>query len=240
MLSNMPKGDLRHGELHLWVLPPRALAEAGDEAALSPDERRWAGALPDELGRSWRRRRSALRRILAPYLGLSAPQLPIIIDAYGKPCLADGSLQFNLSESGAWMLVGVCADQPVGVDVELEAGRQDLSVWSVARRYFQESELAVLEAAERSGKLNSAFLRLWTRKEARLKIWGSGLRALESLGEEGLQTPESRAWVEDLNPAPGVCAAVALPRAPTWLQVLPWTAFEAAADHRPKERAWTR
>lgn len=230
---------LRGGELHLWLLTPQALDESDGEAALSEEERCWSGALPGAVARAWRRRRGALRRILAGYLGQGAPSLAIINDAAGKPCLADSALQFNLSESGGWMLVGVCADQPVGVDLELESEHRDLQAWAVARRYFQESELAVLEAAERSGRLGSAFLRLWTRKEARLKLWGSGLRGLESLAEEGLQIPESRAWVEDLNPAPGVCAAVALPRAPTWLQVQPWS-LGACALPSHGEGAWTR
>lgn len=226
-MRRLEESLLRAGELHLWLLSPEALAAAAEAAVLSLDEKAWVRAMPTDAGRSWAARRSALRQILAAYLERSAESIDIVRGPLGKPVLALPALHFNLSESQGWALVALCADQPVGVDIEVE--RPDLGAWAVARRYFQEPELAVLAAAERSGGLLPAFLRLWTRREARLKIWGSGLRELDALADEGLLTPESRAWVEDLCPAPGVFAAVALPLAPTWLRVMPWQPNGASA-----------
>jgi 4'-phosphopantetheinyl transferase len=226
---------IEEGELQLWVLSPRELDAAAQSCAgaLAPHESDWAAAMPEGLGRRWRGRRAALRTILSAYLGRPAPDIAIVPGAYGKPRLdaREGALQFNLSESCGWMLAAFCPDQPVGVDLEL--GRPDAGAWTVARRYFSEPELAVLEAAERAGRLEAAFFRLWTRKEARLKVWGQGLRGLEALAEEGLFTPESRAWIEDLNPAMGVYGAVALPLAPTWMRVRSYAELDALASSLP-------
>ncbi len=218
MLSPLSLGN---GEIHLWVVEPLDLHQEAQAAAgrLDPQELELARSMPEARGAAWRARRSALRRLLACYLGAAPERIPIIARAGGKPGLAGEAprLHFNLSASGGWMVAAVCREQPVGVDIEME--RQNLGVWTVARRYFSAGEIARLEAAEAFGTLQAEFLRLWTRKEARLKLAGEGLRGLEALAEEGCASQAQRAWVEDLGLGHGLHGAVALPLAPTWLRV---------------------
>ena len=87
---------------------------------------------------------------------------------FDKPRLAhEEGVHFNLSHAGIYCVCAV-ADEPVGVDVE-ERQRMDEGV---ARICFQEQERAWLYSQEDPGW---AFTRLWTRKEAYLKLLGTGL-----------------------------------------------------------------
>lgn len=219
-MIRMHASSLGVGEAHLWALGPAELDQAEQQlqGALDPLERQKSEAMPAERGRRWRQRRCALRGLLAGYLDRDPAELPLGTDALGKPQLVAGGarLHFNASASGGTLLLAVCEDQPVGVDVE----SVDVSVnaWAVARKYFSEQELAQLEAVQGKPAFAEAFLRFWTRKEARLKVYGLGLRGLEALAEEGLEVPERQAWIEDLRLAGGLVGALALPKAPTWVR----------------------
>ena len=76
---------------------------------------------------------------------------------WGKPYLADrDDIHFSLSHSGTW---AVCAlsDAPVGVDIERPRNMDKIA------RLFP------------NAKTQDDFLRLWTAKEAYLKLLGCGL-----------------------------------------------------------------
>ena len=76
---------------------------------------------------------------------------------WGKPGLTDSPIHFSLSHSGFWVVCAV-SDTPVGVDIQ-----QKRAMDKVARRFFPEA-----------GTVDDA-LRLWTAKEAYLKLLGRGL-----------------------------------------------------------------
>src|SRR4051812_2321719 len=75
-----------------------------------------------------------LRQVLAGYLAggsasaVHAAQLKFVQGPSGKPDLADGSLQFNLSHSGPLALLAVARDQAVGVDLEQRWEMPDLAI----------------------------------------------------------------------------------------------------------------
>ena len=97
-----------------------------------------------------------------------ADDLTMSFGEFDKPRLAHvPGFHFNLSHAGIYCVCAV-ADEPVGADVE-ERQRMDEGV---ARICFQERERAWLRAQEDPGW---AFTRLWTRKEAYLKLLGTGL-----------------------------------------------------------------
>lgn len=87
----------------------------------------------------------------------------------GKPYLPHiPELHFSLSHSGSWAACAV-SDHPVGVDVELPRCSM-----AVAKRHFHPEELRALEnlsQPEQADQLN----RLWTGKEAFLKMLGCGI-----------------------------------------------------------------
>ncbi len=150
---------------------------AAVEAALtnlSAEERRWA----DRPRQPHHRRqfivtRAALRQVLSEALGVAPQAVALAAGEHGKPRLASGGLQFNLSHSGGLALIAVSTHHPVGVDVE-QAGRGVGELDDMAGVYFSTQEQAAyfaLPTADRS----DAFFRCWTRKEAVAKALGLGM-----------------------------------------------------------------
>lgn len=121
------------------------------------------------------RRRAAqrfLRRLLAAYRNGDADELALETGAHGKPALADGSLAFNLSHSGDCAALAIARGVEVGVDLESPSRPRPHA--ALAQRYFCRREAEAI-AATIGSERETAFLRLWTAKEAVLKALGRGL-----------------------------------------------------------------
>lgn len=87
---------------------------------------------------------------------------------YGKPFSYIEGIHFNISH-GQYLAALVCADSPVGIDVE--------SPRRIAERAVQKScTKKELEWLGHSGDRMTDFLRLWTLKESYVKMVGEGLR----------------------------------------------------------------
>ena len=147
-LPAQPPQALGKNEIHLWLYP------------------RWEGS-PRAVAQSL-----VVRDLLASYLGCTAGDLCVERDDHGKPRLAGGGLEFNVSHSGGAVLVGVSREQPLGVDLELS--RRSRPVLDLARRYFDPGEAAALTALPEARR-QAAFLGLWSCKEAWLKAQGRGI-----------------------------------------------------------------
>jgi len=164
---------LADDEVHLW----RLALDTGDEqhAALRDEAERARGA---RFLREMHRRRFlaahvGLRRALARYAECTPAELEFRTSETDKPSLVDADgLEFNLSHSGEHALVAVTRAGIVGVDVEVARVLQDLE--ALARRFFAPEESAALMSLPEVER-PAAFRRLWTRKEAFLKAWGTGL-----------------------------------------------------------------
>jgi 4'-phosphopantetheinyl transferase len=134
------------------------------EALLTDEERLSLTRLRVEDDR--RRRlvgRGLLRAILSRLIG-SDPG--IVIAAGGKPKLRGGELEFNVSHSGALILIAI-GSAPVGVDVErVRDLGSDLE--SVTSAHF---------SADEQGRCRGGddFFGIWTAKEAVVKAAGGGL-----------------------------------------------------------------
>lgn len=112
-----------------------------------------------------------LRWVLADYLACDPASLEFTRGAYGKPGMRGGPA-FNLSHSGAWILIGVAPTGRLGVDVEVLRPLPDLE--RLARQNFAPDEVSALLMVPCSRR-ERAFYRAWTRKEAYLKALGHGL-----------------------------------------------------------------
>lgn len=108
-----------------------------------------------------------LRRALREEFGIDEQPL-FEYGEHGKPLLVGHpDIHFNLSHCRE-AVACVVSRRPVGIDVE-SVGRYKESV---ARYTMNDEELAMIKAAERP---EAAFIRLWTMKEARLKLTGEGI-----------------------------------------------------------------
>jgi 4'-phosphopantetheinyl transferase len=117
--------------------------------------------------------RAMLERLLCIYATL--PLAPAIERAaHGKPFApALPDLDFNLSHTGAHVLLAFARRQALGIDLEQIERR--VSLPDIARRFFAPAEAEALERVP-STLRQRAFLDVWTRKEAVLKALGEGLQ----------------------------------------------------------------
>lgn len=207
---------LDDASVHLWLL---AIEHA-------PDHRAVAAAAHGLLG-----------RLLASYAGLEHP--PVIArTGRGKPYApALAGIDFNLSHARDHALIAIARAQPIGVD--LERIDRKLDAHDLARRFFSKREAAALDALPEARRA-TAFLRLWTCKEAVLKALGAGISfgldrvafdldaagSPSALADVDPEAGEAAGWrVTLLEPGPGFLGAVAWHGAPRQIR-----AFNAAAD----------
>lgn len=95
----------------------------------------------------------------------------------GKPYVKNyPGFHFSLSHSGDYVVLAT-ADIPVGIDVQ-EESVSDTD--KLARRFFSEKENEMLGKIEDDEERSHMFFRIWSAKEAYIKMTGYGLR--EDLG----------------------------------------------------------
>lgn len=116
--------------------------------------------------------RLLLRDVTSSLTGDSREGLNIRLDKHGKPFIPDGPA-FNLSHSGSIVLIGVCEQPFVGVDIEAVRCIDDME--SLASMCFSADELNRFYSLPREDR-TGAFFRIWTRKEALVKAIGKGLK----------------------------------------------------------------
>lgn len=164
----------------------------GDAAAHAPAVRVWAWPLTGEpapadslnaeeraraarfatpaLAARWTAARHGLRMHLGAAMQAQPERLRFAAGAHGKPFLAEpGAPHFNLSHSGGYALLGVCAEAELGVDVE-DRARLDEDVIAAVLTARERAALAAAPEAARG----DMFLRFWTLKEALMKATGLG------------------------------------------------------------------
>ena len=96
------------------------------------------------------------------------PGAEIAYTSDGKPYLKDEpGVWFNISHSGQYVACAVC-DNPVGIDIQMIVPYRP----DTARRVCSAAELKMLE---NSRVPDVDFIKLWTQKEAYLKMLGYGI-----------------------------------------------------------------
>jgi 4'-phosphopantetheinyl transferase len=158
--------------------PARHLHEAG--CCLSGEETQRAARFFNDADRvRYVLAHAMLRTLLARRLAATPAEVAFAATPKGKPRLADPAAQvtFNLSY-GDGMAALAFASRPVGVDVETV--RKDFAFSEIGRRFFRPDELRYLESGV-GPDVRNRFFRLWTRKEAVLKMLGVGLSGIGEL-----------------------------------------------------------
>ncbi len=167
---------------------------------------------------------------------------------FGRPSLRQAStnsadLDFNLSHDGDIIVLGIAHGAKIGIDVIASACRPSFE--TVARRFFQHSEIAALEALPVDVRAD-AFLQLWALKEAYVKMLGDGLSIPFNTFGFCLKDPsfiEFRAHKEDkrspapsfllLRPVDGVVLALCTKMAGRTAPALSLYEFSPFAEDKP-------
>lgn len=134
---------------------------------------RWQGLECSKVKRRYLITRAMIRTILSAALGCSLSDFELVVSDKGKPQLlhSDG-WQFNLSHSHDVAVLAITRHVQLGVDLEYKP--REMRALPIARSYFSEAEITLLESLPEN-EVNECFLSLWTLKEAYLKAVGSGL-----------------------------------------------------------------
>lgn len=160
--------------LEVWALPLDLDAPLASEdwAILSPKEQVRAMRFHRHADRVRAvRGRASLRRLLESKVGVSARLLQFSDNEFGKPSLVMpgdavfSPIEFNLSHAGAYVLLAMCADAAVGVDVE---GREREADAAALGDYF-------LSSLERAAGAGIEAMHRWVAKESVLKALGLGI-----------------------------------------------------------------
>jgi 4'-phosphopantetheinyl transferase len=177
-LGDLHAPALDNASIHLWHASPQERLSLLPLLSnlLSADEAERRERFRFESDRqSFAFARGMLRTVLGAYLEADPRELRFRYSEHGKPSLDSSvptDLQFNLSHTQGAVLLGICRQGAIGVDVERV--REDLIPRDIAARFFsleeQQALMSLPEAEQRE-----AFFRCWTRKEAFLKARGHGL-----------------------------------------------------------------
>jgi 4'-phosphopantetheinyl transferase len=121
--------------------------------------------------------RGFLRSVLGSALGIDPTTVALATEPAGKPILDDNpalklGLHFNLSHSQGVALCAVARGRSVGIDVEAVRPLDELD--GLLSRVCTPAERTAVRGLDPDERPR-AFLRIWTRKEAYVKMIGHGL-----------------------------------------------------------------
>ncbi len=100
--------------------------------------------------------------------GIDTGSLSLERNENGKPYFSDFNIKFSLAHSGMYVTAALCDTTDVGVDIECSHIEHERAE-RLAKRFFNREELNKFEKSPES------FLRIWTEKEAYVKLRGETL-----------------------------------------------------------------
>ena len=116
-----------------------------------------------------------LRQTLCRYLQIDARAIDYRYGQHGKPHLKTPGrheLNFSLSHSGDRLLIAICHDCEIGVDIERI--QETSNPLQLARHFMSGDEASQLAELKDPLAQREFFFTLWTRKEAYVKALGTG------------------------------------------------------------------
>jgi 4'-phosphopantetheinyl transferase len=140
-----------------------------------------------------------IRKVLSFYTGLQPKSLDLSPVVNTKPVLLNAPfpIHFNISHCGKHIMVAVCFDSEVGIDVEEMI--DDFDTDGFSENNYHPNEIAEMSRMAGDSQ-DEYFYTIWTRKEAWLKLTGEGmndrLRAIDFSG--GNVSPVGVDWNRDL------------------------------------------
>ncbi len=122
----------------------------------------------------------------------------VILGEQGKPLakINGTPVWFNISHTPGLAVLAYSEQTDVGIDTE----RIRKKPAAVAKRFFTEPEQRYLEDGDEDETVSERFFRIWTAKEACMKLTGEGLRlSPEKIEVSGLEELSDRAGLQELH-----------------------------------------
>lgn len=113
------------------------------------------------------------KRMLSEACGIPVEDIRLVREENGKPYAWNLPLYFSISHSGDHVACAV-SERPVGLDIEEKRARDV----SAARRICSGKELDYILVGDGEERL-LRFLRVWTAKEAYVKLTGEGIKGMK-------------------------------------------------------------
>lgn len=110
----------------------------------------------------------------------------IIKNEFGKPYLKDNQLYFSISHDKDTCAIAISSSE-IGIDLEYLNYNE-----KVINKYFYDAEKEIMA---KSNNLKYDFTKIWVKKEAYLKMKGTGL----NFGKENVDTTKIDAKIIDYN-----------------------------------------
>lgn len=116
-----------------------------------------------------------IKKIISDEAATSTNDILIGKTKLGKPIIkrpSDLNLDISISHSGSYLVIGICNNGKIGVDIELI---KDFD-YGVFRNCLSASEEIYINSGKKITQRLENFYEIWTRKEAYLKALGIGLQ----------------------------------------------------------------
>lgn len=170
-------------EVHLWFVADRKI----EDPLLLHTYRQWLSEAENSRCQRYYfekdRHQSLVTRALVRYVlsryvkSIDEKEWGFKKNEYGRPAIVwdpshSISLHFNLSHTAGMIVLAVCAENEIGVDIE-NLTRQSSTI-DIAERYFSQVETSDLLKLPKE-KQQERFFDLWTLKESYIKARGMGL-----------------------------------------------------------------
>lgn len=158
---------LNFGEFDVWRVQGNP-----DMALLSPEElKRYQEIIHPEAARVYGISRCAIRMLVKYYTSQNPNEMLLESLPGGKPVFVNiPDLHLSLSHSGHEVALAF-SRSPVGIDIEKSDRR--VNPLPIAQRFFTSFEVDLIKQTHE--QQTEMFLKLWTAKEAILKLEGTGI-----------------------------------------------------------------
>ena len=155
---------------------------------ISPGEQLRAGKFLQEENRmTFVACHSVLRLLLSRSLHVSPLEIEYMLGKNNKPGLVGNPVHFNVTHTKNAFAIAISRDVYVGID--LENTDRNVNIQSIVNYYFSSKERDFILSPKSESARRKRFFLLWTRKEALLKAFGTGI--IEELSEVEVSEKEN-------------------------------------------------
>ncbi len=170
-----------HSQIDLWQADPAVWRKPEQIAYLRSLLQSAELRVIDQICRQEERHnklvaRALLRSVLAQYTGVSASAVQLGTGLQGKPYLASPvtNLQFNLSHTPGRIVLAICQNRELGVDVETVRPARTRGAGNTNASYLSAQEQQLLQPLAGLAK-QQRLCDFWSVKESFVKASGAGL-----------------------------------------------------------------